>query len=310
MTSSPPLRALTLILVLLPASTLAATGCPPGPDRISVEVRASVSFDATSGRYTYSYAVANSAASAQDVDTVGVDVIPPVSTIRAPAGWAGAELSIRPRVEWNAVAVADPDAIVESGAVPPSTAQIPPGAAARGFSFQSPLPPGVGAFRAGGYFQLPAASAANEAEAERMAEELVEACPEFARPSVDQGIAGRTIVPVRATPVRIDVKPGEAPNSVNPGSNGVIPVAILGTASLDVRKVDAASVRLGVGQVSSRSGGHLEDVNGDGRPDLVFQFPTQGTQLRCGDTVLVLTGQTIDGVVISGFDAVVTPGCR
>lgn len=299
------------VALVFPVISQAAPTCPPGPDRVSVQVQAGVTFDAGSGLYTYSYVVANGATSVQDVDGFGVDVVPPVvSAVRAPAGWLGRAIDVRPRVQWSALEVANPDVVTNDASVPPSTVQIPPGAVAPGFSFRSQVPPGIGAFHARGFAQFPGVSGVDEAEAERLAEELAEACPQLARPMVDQGVIGRTIVPVQATSVRIDVKPGEGPNPVNPRSQGVIPVAILGTSALDVRTVDGASVRLGVGQVSARGGGHVEDVNGDGRADLVFQFPTQGTELRCGDTVLVLTGRMAGGGAISGFDSIVTPGCR
>jgi hypothetical protein len=44
--------------------------------------------------------------------------------------------------------------------------------------------------------------------------------------------------------VPVDVKPTSCPNPINFGSNGVLPVAILGTADFDVTQVDPASVTL------------------------------------------------------------------
>lgn len=42
----------------------------------------------------------------------------------------------------------------------------------------------------------------------------------------------------------IDVKPGSCPNPLNVRSRGVLPVAIVGTASFDVKAVDPTSIRL------------------------------------------------------------------
>jgi len=42
----------------------------------------------------------------------------------------------------------------------------------------------------------------------------------------------------------LDIKPGSCPNSFNPGSHGVLPVGLLGTAGFDVADVDPNSVRL------------------------------------------------------------------
>ena len=41
----------------------------------------------------------------------------------------------------------------------------------------------------------------------------------------------------------VDVHPGSAVNPVQPGSSGLIPVAILGSETFDVLDVDAASLR-------------------------------------------------------------------
>lgn len=313
MTSSTITRLLSLpLLVALgaPSAPHAAPACPPAPDRISVEVRASVVLDAASGLYTYPYSVGSAVTSSQDVDAFSVDVIRPVTAIRAPAGWVGDALEVRPRVQWDAFAVTvEGDRSVTPG-VPPSSVQIPPGGTATGFSFQSRRPPGVGAYHASGFVQIPTVSAPTAAEGELLAEELAEACSLLSRPLVDQGVTGQTIVPIEAQAIRIRVKSGERPSPVNPGAQGVIPVAILGTAAFDVRSVDAASVRLGIDQARAIDRGHREDADGDGRQDLVLRFPTQGTGLRCGDATLVLTGRTTSGVTISGFDTIVTPGCR
>jgi hypothetical protein len=65
--------------------------------------------------------------------------------------------------------------------------------------------------------------------------------------------------------VSIDVKPGSFPNSVNPRSNGVVPVAILTTGSFDALTVDAATLRFSgpAGAPIAHSSPHPEDVDGD-----------------------------------------------
>jgi hypothetical protein len=49
---------------------------------------------------------------------------------------------------------------------------------------------------------------------------------------------------------------------------------------------------------------HLEDVDDDGDTDMIFHFPTQDTGLEAGDTEATLTGQTTDGIEITGTDSV------
>jgi hypothetical protein len=84
----------------------------------------------------------------------------------------------------------------------------------------------------------------------------------------------RTIILVT---VEIDIKPGSYPNSINPKSRGVIPVAILTTEDFDAKEVDPSTVALeGVlAKERGKSGkyGSLEDVDADGDLDLVVQIP-------------------------------------
>ena len=76
--------------------------------------------------------------------------------------------------------------------------------------------------------------------------------------------------------VAIDIKPGSDPNSINLKSKGVIPVAILSTDTFDATTIDPLSVSFGPhGAMEGHGRGHIEDVNGDGLPDLVLHFRTQ-----------------------------------
>jgi hypothetical protein len=111
--------------------------------------------------------------------------------------------------------------------------------------------------------------------------------------------------------VTLDIKPGVLPNSINVQSNGVIPVAILTTDAFDATKVDALSVRFGPQQATeAHSRGHVEDVNGDNRLDLVMHFMVLETGIRCGDISASLTGLTVEGLMIEGEDSIFTVGCR
>jgi hypothetical protein len=91
----------------------------------------------------------------------------------------------------------------------------------------------------------------------------------------------------------VDVKPGSCPNPLNPKSRGVLPVAVCGSADLDVTWIDPESilvrrdgaarvvrpVRVAVEDVATPYEGGDEDgchdERGDGLPDLSMKFDTR-----------------------------------
>lgn len=105
--------------------------------------------------------------------------------------------------------------------------------------------------------------------------------------------------------IQIDIKPGSDPNSINLGSNGVIPVAILTEGSFDAASVNATTVLFGrTGSEAEPVHYALDDVDDDGDMDMIFHFRTQETGLEAEDTEAILTGQTIDGIEITDTDSV------
>jgi hypothetical protein len=54
----------------------------------------------------------------------------------------------------------------------------------------------------------------------------------------------------------------------------------------------------------------MEDVNGDGRLDMILQFSVQDTGIQCGMTSASLTGKTVSGQPIKGSDSINTVGCK
>lgn len=134
--------------------------------------------------------------------------------------------------------------------------------------------------------------------------------------------AGKTTVVALPTEVAVDIKPQSCPNPLNSISKGVTPVAILGSAELDVSMIDAASISLeGVAPIRSA----LEDVAApvvdgsecdcteagpDGFTDLKLKFKTQDIvealgEFANGETlVLTLTGELLDKTPIVGTDCI------
>jgi hypothetical protein len=121
--------------------------------------------------------------------------------------------------------------------------------------------------------------------------------------------------------VDIDIKPGSYPNSINLGENGLLPVAILGSSTLDVTQINPATINIGGVSLASRGSAKapklafsLEDVAGpggtgpDGYLDLVAFFSvqllvTEGI-LSPSTTGLTLTASLTDGTPIQGIDTV------
>ncbi|MGD8727998.1 MAG: hypothetical protein PVH40_10155 [Gemmatimonadales bacterium] len=109
--------------------------------------------------------------------------------------------------------------------------------------------------------------------------------------------------------ITIDVKPGSADNTVNLGSQGGLPVAVLSTADFDAATIDPATVTLAIAgvRVVGNAGNllaTLEDVNSDGLLDLLVHIDTQGLELESGDAVAVLRASTYGGDAIEGTDTV------
>lgn len=108
----------------------------------------------------------------------------------------------------------------------------------------------------------------------------------------------------------LDIKPGSYPNSINRKGNGVVPVALLGSANLDVTTVDVASLAFGPGlakPVHDLSdpdvyADHLQDVNYDGNLDLVSHYKTKQAKLE--GEIACLYFMTVGGDVMRCCDSI------
>jgi len=121
-------------------------------------------------------------------------------------------------------------------------------------------------------------------------------------------IRGLAVYRIPEIPVRIDIKPGDDWNTINPGSSGVIPVAILSSEEFDATTVDPATILLEGAEVAVRGKGKLladvEDVNNDGLPDLVCQVETESLTLDPDVGEVWLTAETVNLEKVIGSDVV------
>jgi formylglycine-generating enzyme len=138
--------------------------------------------------------------------------------------------------------------------------------------------------------------------------ECAAASTEYADFPVGHGDAGFRLAMISKPGIGalIDIRPGSNTNPINPRSRGVIPVAILGSANFDVNAVDVSTLALGPDGAAPKTGGHVEDVNDDGRMDLVCQFPTGETGIASGDANACVTGELLDGTPFEGCDEIRT----
>ena len=114
----------------------------------------------------------------------------------------------------------------------------------------------------------------------------------------------------QALRVTIDVKPGDRPTTIAPKREGMIPVAILTSATFDATRVDPATVRVGAsGTEAAVFRSAAEDVDKDGDTDLMLLIRVQQMGLECTDTAVSLKGRTRDGQEIEGTEAVKMEGC-
>jgi len=98
--------------------------------------------------------------------------------------------------------------------------------------------------------------------------------------------------------VRLAVRP----NAIRVQPNQMLTVAILSDENLDARDIDHTSVTFGPNQAACvRDKAHWEDIDGDGRVDLVLKFRCGDTGIQPGDTTVDLHGRLYNGDWIAGL---------
>ena len=110
------------------------------------------------------------------------------------------------------------------------------------------------------------------------------------------------------TPVLIDIKSGNYPNSINLDSNGTVPVTIFSSAIFDVKQINPSTIKLANASVKLKNNGKpmisYEDVNSDSFIDIIIHVITKDLQLTPSDTKANLEGKLFDGRIIKGSDSI------
>lgn len=130
------------------------------------------------------------------------------------------------------------------------------------------------------------------------------------------GASGSLLVTYTATQsvfaeVPSDIMPGSDPNEINLNSMGNIPVAILSLHGFDATsEVDKTSLAFGAtgDEISLSKCTANEDVNFDGRDDVLCHFSTQDSGFVMGDTEGIIKGDFVDGTPFKSRDAVIIVG--
>ena len=104
--------------------------------------------------------------------------------------------------------------------------------------------------------------------------------------------------------INVEVRPGSRGlTPLNPRSKGKIPVALLGDANFNALSVNSSTLTFGaLGGENSLSdcGSSVQDLNGDGYPDLLCHFDNQSAGFQYGDTEGTVKGKTKNGVMFQG----------
>ena len=115
----------------------------------------------------------------------------------------------------------------------------------------------------------------------------------------------------QAMRVSIDVKPGDTPTTIEPGRQGMIPIAILSTAQFDASTVDASTIRIGpTGTEATIFRSNMDDVDRDGKIDMLLLVRVQEMAIKCGNTTIILKAKTKAGRQIEGSEVVKLEGCE
>jgi hypothetical protein len=112
------------------------------------------------------------------------------------------------------------------------------------------------------------------------------------------------------TAVILAVLPWSVANEINPASEGLIPVAMMGSAEFDAAEIDLGTVRFGPSKAMSTGATLVFDLDGDSYDDMLVSFATQDTGIVCEDTNVSVYGESYTDQTFTGIDPIETIECE
>jgi hypothetical protein len=112
------------------------------------------------------------------------------------------------------------------------------------------------------------------------------------------------------TAVILDVLPWSVANEIDPASERLIHIAMMGSAAFDAAEIDLGTVRFGPSKAMSAGATFVvSDQNGDSYDDMGVLFATQDTGIVCDDTDVSVYGESYTGETFTGIDQIATIEC-
>lgn len=278
-----------------------ADTCPISPLKVDPGLKASVEYNSKTKLYTYFYSLENGKTSVLPISSFRIMLNEAPLEIKTPAKWHG-----------NFHKYNEPNDFTFT-----SMFAIKSGSKMEGFSFKSPLPPGVVVYYTMGDTDVPTTTPITGND------EPVPNCPGFFfdRPFLEGFINGLTIGPVPLNQISVELKlkkikenkketkdEEEEFTETSPAKDSGKIVAILKTSKdLDVDSVNISTMVLGTGQAPVES----SKITGERKhEELRMVFDLKKLGIVCDrDRVLILKGKTKDGKDILGGEPIKTKDC-
>lgn len=111
--------------------------------------------------------------------------------------------------------------------------------------------------------------------------------------------------------VPLSIQPGIATKAIDPNSSGTVSASVLSRNQFDAATIDPSTVHFGeTGQEAVPLDWVLQDVNGDGRNDLLLHFRISDIGISCWTNVVSVTGRTFGGGSVRGSQSIITRNCK